>query len=218
MIEIANSTAAQLGRLIWGDVRQIWMHEEKDFTPWLAREENLSLLGQTLALNLALEAQEKYVGTFRADILAKDVNSGQWVLIENQLERTDHGHLGQLITYASGLKAVTVIWIAERFADEHRAALDWLNEITSNSIHFFGIELELWRIGDSPLAPKFNVISKPNSWAKGVSESTNFAGNEQRIRNILNDNPGLSDHKIAAMVGCSSSTANKWRKRIGQAA
>lgn len=109
------------------------------------------------------------LGPFRADILCKDTVNNQWVLIENQIERTDHTHLGQLLTYASGLKAVTIVWIARRFTDEHRAALDWLNEITDSRFNFFGLEIELWRIGDSPIAPKFNIVSQPNDWSKTVA-------------------------------------------------
>jgi hypothetical protein len=90
------------------------------------------------------------------------------VLIENQLERTDHSHLGQIVTYAAGLNAVTVVWIAQRFTDEHRAALDWLNEHMDDNLQFFGLEIELWRIGNSPLAPKFNIVCKPNDWAASV--------------------------------------------------
>lgn len=113
-----------------------------------------------------LEAQERNVGPFRADLLCKDISTDHWVLIENQIERTDHSHLGQLLTYAAGLSAVTIVWIAQRFTEEHRAALDWLNEVTSEEISFYGLEIELWRIGDSPAAPKFNVVSKPNSFVK----------------------------------------------------
>lgn len=112
------------------------------------------------------------MGSFRADILCKDVISDTVVLIENQLERTDHTHLGQLLTYAAGLHADTIVWIAERFTDEHRAALDWLNENTPDNINFFGLEVELWRIGDSPLAPKFNVVCKPNEWTRSVAKAT----------------------------------------------
>src|SRR6185312_8829511 len=108
-------------------------------------------------------------GPLRADILCKDVGTDAWVLIENQLERTNHGHLGQLLTYAAGLDAVTIVWIAERFTEEHRAALDWLNERTDEKITFFGLEVELWQIGNSPVAPKFNIVSKPNDWAKSIS-------------------------------------------------
>ena len=162
---------ARLERLIKVPLREFWEGEASDFTPWLADEENISLLGETIGVELEVEAQERNVGPFRADILCKDIVTDDWVLIENQLERTDHTHLGQLLTYAAGLEAVTVVWIAERFTDEHRAALDWLNEITAEELSFFGLEIELWRIGDSPMAPKFNVVSHPNDWKKGVSPS-----------------------------------------------
>lgn len=158
-----------LSRLEKVELRECWQTEAGDFTPWLAQEENISLLGETIGLNVEVEAQEKEVGPFRADILCKDTATDNWVLIENQLDRTDHTHLGQLLTYAAGLNAVTIVWIADRFTDEHRAALDWLNEITDESFNFFGLEVELWRIGDSPLAPKFNIISKPNDWTRNVS-------------------------------------------------
>lgn len=159
-----------LGRLQRVNLREIWQHEALDFTPWLAQEENLTLLGETLSLELELEGQEKNVGPFKADILCKDTLTGHYVLIENQLERTDHSHLGQLLTYAAGLEAVTIVWIADRFTDEHRAALDWLNEISDDSAYFFGLEVELWQIGNSQIAPKFNIISKPNEWSKSVSQ------------------------------------------------
>lgn len=118
-----------------------------------------------------MEAQERAVGPFRADILCKDIGTNSWVLVENQLERTDHSHIGQLLTYASGLEAATIVWIAARFTDEHRSTLDWLNKITDESFRFFGLEVELWRIGDSPAAPKFNIISKPNDWSRSVANA-----------------------------------------------
>ena len=142
----------------------------------MATEENLKLLGETIGIELELESQEKDVGQFRADILCKDTANDNWVLIENQLERTDHSHLGQLLTYAAGLKAVTIVWIAERFTEEHRAALDWLNERTDETINLFGLEIELWRIGDSPIAPKFNIISQPNDWARTVEQAAAGSG------------------------------------------
>jgi hypothetical protein len=160
-----------LGRLTRVDLREIWTSEAIDFTPWLAREDNLQVLGETLEIDLELEAQEKAVGPFRADILCKDIRSNAWVLVENQLERTDHTHLGQLLTYASGLEAVTIVWVAARFTEEHRATLDWLNKITDESFRFFGLEVELWRIGDSPAAPKFNIVSKPNDWSRSVAQA-----------------------------------------------
>lgn len=164
-------TNPNLGRLERVELRQAWPHEAHDFTPWLSRPDNLKLLSETVGIALEPEAQEKYVGPFRADIFCKDAATDHWVVIENQLERTDHSHLGQALTYAAGLDAVTIIWIAERFTDEHRAAIDWLNEKTQEGISFFALELELWRIGDSPPAPKFNVVCKPNEWSRTVSEA-----------------------------------------------
>ena len=155
-----------LGHLERVELRDVWESESADFTPWLAKPENLVLLGDTIGLELELVAQEKSVGPFRADILCKDTATGDWVLVENQLERSDHGHLGQLLTYAAGLKAVTIVWIAEQFTEEHRATLDWLNEITGEQFSFFALEIELWRIGTSPVAPKFNVACRPNNWTK----------------------------------------------------
>ena len=156
-----------MGRLEPVDLRSVWQSEPGDFTPWLARDSNIKLLGDTIGIDLEVEAQEKDVGRFQADILCKDMAAtDHWVLIENQLERTDHTHLGQLLTYAAGLDAVTIVWIAASFTDEHRAALDWLNEKISEKIQFFGIEIELWRIAESPTAPKFSIVSKPNDWTK----------------------------------------------------
>jgi hypothetical protein len=164
-------TDQPLGRLERVDLRDIWVSEATSFTPWLARPENMAVLAETLNIDLELEAQERAVGPFRADLLCKDVSTDRWVLIENQLERTDHTHLGQLLTYASGLEAVTIVWIAARFTEEHRSTLDWLNKITDESFRFFGLEVELWRIGSSPAAPKFNLVSKPNEWSHSVAHA-----------------------------------------------
>lgn len=159
---------SNLGKLEKVELRKVWKNEAGDFTPWLAREENIKILGDVIDLELEVESQEENVGLFRADILCKDTASNNWVLIENQLERTDHIHLGQLLTYAAGLEAVTIVWIAQNFTEEHRAALDWLNEKTGEDVNFFGLEIELWQIGESPFAPKFNLVSKPNDWTKTV--------------------------------------------------
>jgi len=167
---VSRSINSKLSRLTQVELREAWTSESGDFTPWLAQPENLELLAETLGLALELEAQEKDVGPFRADVLCKEIGTDHWVLIENQLERTDHTHLGQLITYAAGLKAVTIVWISSQFTEQHRAALDWLNEITGGHFNFFGVEVELWQIGDSPIAPKFNVVCKPNDWSKRVTE------------------------------------------------
>ena len=163
-------TVRQLAKLERVDLRKAWESEPADFTPWLAKEENLALLGETLGMTLVLEAQEKDVGPFRADILCKEPQTDQWVLIENQLEQTDHLHLGQIITYAAGLNAVTVIWIAARLTEEHRAALDWLNEITSEGTNFFGVEVELYRIADSPIAPPFQPRQQAQCLVKARSQ------------------------------------------------
>lgn len=161
-------TEVELGRLESVPLREAWKDEAREFTPWLAEPENLALLGDTIGIELQLEAQEEDVGPFRADLLCKDTLNDHWVLVENQLGRTDHTHLGQLLTYAAGLDAVAIVWIAQRLRDEHRAALDWLNDVSDERAKFFGIEVELWRIGDSPVAPSFNVVSKPNEWTKAV--------------------------------------------------
>lgn len=158
----------QLGRLESIPLREAWEHEASQFTPWLAQPDNIALLSEALGIELEVTAQEQSVGAFSADILCKDAANGQTVLIENQLERTDHTHLGQIITYAAGLGANTVIWISAKFREEHRAAIDWLNENTADALQFFGVEVELWQIGNSPFAPKFNVVSKPNDWTKTV--------------------------------------------------
>lgn len=165
-----------LGRLQKVELREAWTSESSDFTPWLAQEDNLNLLGEAIGIELELESQEKDVGPFRADILCKDTATDDWVLIENQLARTDHSHLGQLLTYAAGLNAVTIVWIAERFTAEHRATLDWLNERTDEKINLFGLEIELWRIDDSPIAPKFNIISQPNDWSRTVQQAASGSG------------------------------------------
>lgn len=170
--------ATPLGRLQRVALREVWEDEGVHFTPWLARAENMELLANALRLELEVEAQEKSVGPFRADILCRDTATEKWVLIENQLERTDHLHLGQLLTYAAGLDAVVLVWIAERFTDEHRAALDWLNELGNERLRCFGLEIELWRIGDSAIAPKFNVVSEPNDWSRSVAAAADQVASE----------------------------------------
>ena len=173
----------ELSRLRAVDIREVWPDEAQDFTPWLAKEENLDLLGETLGIELELEAQEKDVGDFRADILCRDTLNNSRVLIENQLERTDHTHLGQILTYAAGLEIHTVIWIAKEFREEHRAALDRLNEVTTENFQCFGIEVKMWQIGDSARAPQFDVVSKPNDWNRTVSRDTRRATNPEISEN-----------------------------------
>jgi uncharacterized protein DUF4268 len=159
---------AGLGKLERVELRDAWSTEDQHFTPWLALPENIEILGKALNIDLVVEAVELYVGNYRADIVCENTEDSSRILIENQLTRTDHGHLGQILTYTAGTNAKTVIWIAERFAEEHREALDWLNQHTDDEIQFFGLEIELWRIDQSPPAPKFNIVSKPNNWTSSI--------------------------------------------------
>jgi hypothetical protein len=166
-------TKNNLARLEPVSLREAWSSESSDFTPWLAQEENLKLLGETIGLDLELEKQEHAVDQYRADIVCKELENNQRVVIENQIEDTDHKHLGQILTYAAGVDASFLIWVAQKFTDAHREALHWLNEQANGSVSYFGIEIELYRIGNSPLAPRFNVVSKPNDWANRVKQSVN---------------------------------------------
>ena len=161
----------KIGRLQKIDLRKLWIGEASDFTPWLAKEENIELLSETVGIELEVISEEKSVGPFRADILCKNTIDDTYVLIENQLEKTDHNHLGQLLTYAAGLEAVNIIWIAKKFTEEHRAALDWLNRVTDEKLRFFGIEIEAYQIEGSIPAPLFQLVSKPNDWTKAIQKS-----------------------------------------------
>jgi hypothetical protein len=155
-------------------LREAWKHEAGDFTPWLAEEENLNALAEALGLSeLELVATEHWVGDFKLDILCTD--GEDQVIIENQLEKTNHTHLGQLLAYAAGVGAKKVIWVAESFRPEHAAALQFLNENTTDNLAFFAVEVELWRIGSSPLAPKFEVPVKPNDWTKSGRQQVRAA-------------------------------------------
>ena len=147
------------------DLREVWEHEAADFTPWLA--ENISALGEALGIEeLEVREQEASVGTYSLDILAHDLNNDCPVVIENQLATTDHTHLGQLLTYAAGFDAKVMVWIAKDFKDEHREALDLLNHRTGEDTKFFGVEIELWKIGNSPPAVNFKLVATPNEWSK----------------------------------------------------
>ncbi|WP_318439740.1 DUF4268 domain-containing protein [Photobacterium leiognathi] len=157
-----------LGKITTVNVRTIWKHEAQDFTPWLYN--HIQELSDALGIDLEVEDIEVPVGPYYADILAKDTGTGKYVVIENQLEKTDHDHLGQCLTYASVLDASTVIWIASNFTDEHKKALDWLNDHTSDELAFYGIKLELLKINESLPAANFNIISQPNDVVKQVTK------------------------------------------------
>lgn len=164
-----------LGKLVRiKDITQVWKHEAHNFTPWLAKAENLALIGETLGFGsdwLELVETEGKVGPFRADIVCSDTgHEDRIVVIENQFGKTNHDHLGKLLTYAAGQKAKVAIWIAEVVQDEHRAALDMLNSSTGDDFQFFALEIELWQIGDSEIAPRFNIAAKPNEWSRSVAK------------------------------------------------
>jgi len=164
-----------LGKISYvDDLRTVWKHEEKEFTPWLA--ENISLLGEALGLDLEVTSVEHDVGAFSLDILAKDTSYGRTVAIENQLEITDHNHLGQIITYASGVDAKTIIWITKEMRDEHQKAFDWLNEISGDDLEFYGVEMQLIKVDDSNPAPFFNVKAFPNGWSKEQKRLADSSG------------------------------------------
>ena len=152
------------------DLRTIWPNEAKDFTPWLAK--NLSLLSDAVGIDISFAETESSVGDFSADILATDADTGRNIIIENQLGDTDHDHLGKLITYASGKSADIVIWIVKHAREEHRAAIEWLNNNTPQEIGFFLCEVKLYQIGDSPIAPYFELIEIPNNWSKGMKKAS----------------------------------------------
>ena len=160
----------ELSKLELVPVRNIWKDEALDFTPWLA--ENLHQLGEALHLDLELVQQEAQAGDFYLDILAREVGSQRQVAIENQLEMTDHSHLGQILTYAAGHEACYLIWVSPYFRDEHRAAIDWLNRWTVPEIEAYGVEISAVRIGDSPAAPQFHAVAFPNNWTNRLKQTS----------------------------------------------
>lgn len=175
-----------LGKLKSVPLRDVWIHEAHAFTKWLAKEENLNLLSDALDLEITLIDTEAGIGDFSVDMLAVQTTSGKNIVVENQLEKTDHDHLGKIITYASGVDAEYIIWIVADVRDEHKRAIDWLNEHTDKDLNFFLVKIELWQIGTSPPAPKFNVVSQPNDWAKIVKQSASTAANytETKLRQL----------------------------------
>lgn len=174
----------KFGRLREVEVRELWRHEQYDFSPWLAKDENIEMLNEVLGLTLIDINSEVFVGSFQCDLVAKDEATGIKVIIENQLERSDHDHLGKIITYASGLSASVVVWIVKEAREEHRSAIEWLNNNTNKELNFFLIELHAYKIGDSLPAPKFEVIEKPNEFIKtgggGSSGSSNMNKSESK--------------------------------------
>ena len=158
----------KLGKIKEVDIRSVWAHEQYDFSKWLAEEENIQTLGDTLNLSLTDVNTEQFVGSYRCDIICKDELTGKSVLIENQLEQTNHDHLGKIITYASGLDASVVVWIVANAREEHASAIEWLNKHTDDDVSFFLLEVHAYTISDSDPAPMFKIIEQPNDFVKMV--------------------------------------------------
>lgn len=163
----------ELGRLEQVAPRTVWANEARDFTPWLLA--NAERLAKALGMELELHASEHAVGGLALDLVGRDLATGDVVIVENQLEGTDHSHLGQILAYAAGTDAAAVVWIATSFREEHRQAMDWLNEKTREGLHFFGVQVSVVRIGDSVPAPLFEVVAKPNDWQKVVRSTARAA-------------------------------------------
>ena len=175
----------KFGKLQEVDIRKLWSHEQYDFSEWLSKSENLEQLNEVIGLTLSEVEKEVYVGAYRCDLVGVDETTGDKVIIENQLEASNHDHLGKIITYASGLDAKVVVWIVKEAREEHRSAIEWLNNNTSDKLNFFLIEIHAYQIGDSLCAPKFEIVEKPNGFiknAKGQSGSGEYnKGQSEKI-------------------------------------
>lgn len=210
----------KLGKIKEVDIRSVWPHEQYDFSKWLAEEENIRALGEEMNLSLTDVDTERFVGSYRCDIICKDELTGKSVLIENQLEQTNHDHLGKIITYASGLDASVVVWIVAKARDEHASAIEWLNKHTDDDLSFFLIEVHAYTIGDSAPAPMFKIVEQPNDFAKTVKSIAHKGElNETQTKRIqfwtqfndvieqrgkpFNKRKATSDHWYSVAIGSS---------------
>lgn len=218
------------------DLREVWKHEAHDFTKWLAEEENLMLLSNAVGIDIVLGEVESSVGSFNVDIFASEEGTGRKIVIENQLGNTDHDHLGKAITYAAGKGADVVIWVVKRARDEHRQAVEWLNQRTDENVGFFLVEIQLWKIDNSAPAVKFSVVERPNDWAKTLKIQSslsplqklqvefwhsfvNHAFAQDEFRKAFSSQKPQPQHWYNLAAGTSqyhiSLTANTQKKRIG---
>ena len=165
----------KLEKLQQVNLRDIWKHEALDFTKWMSNEENISLLLDEISITAENIKTEDGAGNFNVDISADEVETGKKIIIENQLEKTDHSHLGQLLTYASSFDACIIVWVVADVRDEHKRAVEWFNENMQSEISFFLVKTEVWKIGDSQPAVKFNIIVEPNDWAKIKKSSSTYS-------------------------------------------
>ena len=197
-----SNLTREIGRLVPVDLREVWPLETTHFTPWLAQSDNLTFLAESLGIpGLELVQSEHAVDSFSADIVARIVDSEDFVLIENQLDRTDHKHLGQLLAYAPHFDAKVIVWIARQFTDAHRASIDWLNRITDERYAFFGVEVQAVRIEKLP-APLFNVVAQPNRWTR-ATQSLPGAAPDKPLNAIALSNLDYWEafHKAAVAAG-----------------
>ncbi|MBY6200535.1 DUF4268 domain-containing protein [Maritalea mobilis] len=206
-------TDIEFGRLSDLPLREAWKHEAHDFTPWLA--ENIDHLSEAIGIPLELTGTEVAVESFSADILARNPMDDSVVLIENQLETTDHTHLGQIMTYLAGLEAQTVVWIAPAFREPHLSAIRWLNEHTADGFSFFAVKARVVRIGDSPFAPIFEVVEKPDGWSRALTatrrQATTAGDQHTETRTAfwtryLERHPEAATHGVKAQKGWNAYT------------
>lgn len=201
------------------DLRSIWPHEALNFTPWVA--ENVDLLADAVGLDITVDETESSVGDFNVDIYASETGTDRKIIIENQLEDTDHDHLGKLITYASGKGADVVIWVVKHAREEHKAAVEWLNNHTDDKIGFFLCEIKLFQIGDSQIAPAFIVVERPNDWTKEIRKTASanstqqqrleywqafndYAFSDANFSRIFNKRKPTTDHWMDFSIGSSA--------------
>ena len=201
------------------DLRRIWPHEALNFTPWVA--ENVDLLADAVGLDITVDETESSVGDFNVDIYASETGTDRKIIIENQLEDTDHDHLGKLITYASGKGADVVIWVVKHAREEHKAAVEWLNNHTDDKIGFFLCEIKLFQIGDSQIAPAFTVVERPNDWTKEIRKTASanstqqqrleywqafndYAFSDANFSRIFNKRKPTTDHWMDFSIGSSA--------------
>ena len=209
-----------IGKLKEVDIRELWKHEQYDFSEWLSKKENMENLNEILGLTLIDISKETYVGSYRCDLFAKDETTGIKVIIENQLDVSNHDHLGKIITYASGLNAKVVVWIVKEAREEHRSAIEWLNNNTNSNVNFFLIEIHAYRIGNSDPAPMFQVIEQPNDFIKNNKisnrdESMNKSQSQRfefwnKFNNVIaergkpfNIRKATTDHWYSVAIGTS---------------
>lgn len=188
--------------------RDVWSHEATQFTPWL--RDNISLIANALGLELDLVEREVPIGDFSADLVAKDLNTDRWVIIENQLDATDHKHLGQVLTYAANRKGGVIVWVSPEFRDERRQTLEWLNSITDEDTDFFGLQVEVLKIGDSAPAPNFSIIAKPIAWRKQIIRTSAITPKQQSYHDFFESLLLLIKTKAPGMTSAQRVGYSSW--------